>query len=72
VKWLSSNQETVEELIKKAQGGKLKASEEPNPLFSHHKVPINNPHMNSSAINFNNTITPPRASLDEKCKSPFT
>jgi len=26
VKWLSSNQEMVEELIKKAQGGKLKAS----------------------------------------------
>ncbi len=39
---------------------------EPNPLFSHHKVPINNPHMNASSINFNNTVTPPRAALDDK------
>jgi hypothetical protein len=27
VKWLSSNAELVEELLKKAQGGKLKAAE---------------------------------------------
>ena len=39
---------------------------EPNPLFSHHKVPINNPHMNASSINFNKTVTPPRAALDDK------
>ena len=45
---------------------------EPNPLFSHHKVPINNPHMNASSINFNNTVTPPRAALDEKGKYPIT
>lgn len=38
---------------------------EPNPLFSHHRVPINSPHLNASAI-LSNTITPPRGPVDEK------
>lgn len=65
VKWLNSHSETVEELVVKAQKGELKASQYA-PLFSHHKVPLNNPSLNASSINLTNTITPPRASFDEK------
>ena len=50
------------------QGIDLPLYSHPNPLFSHHKVPINNQHLNASSINFNNTITPPRQSFDEKGK----
>lgn len=38
---------------------------EPNPLFSHHRVPINNFHLNSSTI-LGNTVTPPRGPIDDK------
>ena len=40
-------------------------SREPNPLFSHHRVPINNFHLNSSTI-LGNTVTPPRGPIDDK------
>jgi hypothetical protein len=57
----------AEGAVWQAEGNRvgLALCREPNPLFSHHRVPINNLHLNSSAI-LSNTITPPRGPIDEK------